>query len=97
MSESASPVKIGLDAHQASLTLLLTELGLAKTKLEQAIDQEQKDLEEALELKTKASNRTKDARNVYDGIAKRIDKAILELRKASPEGTAWHGDGEIHA
>ncbi len=65
-------------SEEKTIEQLLAELNEAKATLETET------VEEA-----KASHRVIDARNVYNGISKRIDAALAKLKSDSPAGTNW--------
>jgi hypothetical protein len=76
-------------SEEKTLEQLLADQREAKKALESAMEQQKKDDAEALEISRKATHRVQDARQVYDGIAKRIDAALAKMRQESPEGTVW--------
>ncbi len=89
MAERTSTVREGLDGHGKPLEQLLQDLEAARKAIDLAVQEEA----EAAELLEKAVNRTRDARGVYDGIARSIDRDLQLMRRSAPEGTAWRDQG----
>jgi hypothetical protein len=52
----------------------------------------QKVLEGRIEEEKTASRRTTDARNVFNGICKRLDAAVLQMKKEAPWNTDWYSN-----
>jgi hypothetical protein len=87
----------GLDGNkEKSLEQLLIDHAAAKTALEAAMAKQDEDLAEAREIEEKAEARVIDARNMFNGIARKIDEALAELRAEAPAGTAWQKTAVVH-
>jgi hypothetical protein len=75
----------------------MSELDSNKT-IEQLLSelmQARADLDAAEASEKQASNRLSDARNVFNGVTKRLDIAYRKLRESAPRSTDWHS--EIHS
>jgi hypothetical protein len=69
---------IELDGNK-TIEQLFVELQAARLKLEEAIEQEKA-----------IDHRLTDARNVFNGITKKLDAAYKKLRESAPWNTEWH-------
>ena len=58
---------------------MLAELTNARVKLDAAIEEDKA-----------ADRRLSDARNVFNGVTKRLDAAYKKFRESAPWNTDWH-------
>lgn len=94
-SEEAAATKVKADGASAVAEVLKAAIAAEhpRSLMEQLVEDlatARKALDAAVEELKKAENRRRDALGVYNGIAKRIDKAIRDLRVGSPAGTDWY-------
>jgi hypothetical protein len=66
-------------SEEKTIEQLIAELRDARTNLERATEEEKL-----------ADHRVTDARNVYNGICKRVDASIQKLKEGAPWNTEWH-------
>jgi len=69
---------------------LFAELAEAENHLETVRVNAAATIKAAGEMETKAANQTKDALNLYNGAARRIEEAMGKIRAAAPHGTIWN-------